>query len=85
MLTKLKNFVKSNFQDIFIILVVTLVALIAFGIGRLTAPKTEPIQIKNLEKASVEELKLPTEEGSVEETKTDYQGEVIGSVKSETH
>ena len=83
MLTKLKNFVKNNGSDIFVILVIILVALISFGIGRLTAPKTEPIQIKNLEKASVEDLKIPaTEQGSSE---TNYQGKVLGSKNSDKY
>jgi len=49
---KLVNGVKSNRQGIFIILVIMLIALIFFGLGRLTAPTEEPIQIKNLEEAS---------------------------------
>ena len=46
-------------QDTFLIIVIILIALIFFGIGRLTSPKTEPIQIMNLEKASVEDIKVP--------------------------
>ena len=86
MLTKLKNFVKNNGSDIFIISVIILVALISFGIGRLTAPKTEPIQIKNLEKALPSSLR--SEEGgqaSVEGIKTDYQGKVVGSKNSDKY
>ncbi len=40
-------------EDVFIVATIVLVALIFFGIGRLTSPKSEPIQIMNLEKASV--------------------------------
>jgi len=56
MLSHLKNYFKSNKSDLFIIAVIIMVALIFFGIGRLTASKTEPIQIKNLEQGSVENL-----------------------------
>lgn len=87
MLTKLKNFVKDNGSDIFIILVVILVALIAFGIGRLTVPKTEPIQIKSLEKASVQDIapeqavSVPTDVG----TTTSQGGKVVGSKNSDKY
>lgn len=83
MLSQFKNFSKKNGSDIFIILVVILVALISFGIGRLTTPKTEPIQIKNLEKASVEDLKIPTQEQGTSEI--NYQGKVVGSKNSDKY
>lgn len=86
MLANLKSFVKNNWSDIFIILTIILVALIGFGIGRLTAPKTEPIQIKNLEKLSPSSLR--SEEGgqaSVEVIKTNYQGKVVGSKNSDKY
>ena len=73
-------------DDWFIVLAVILVALISFGIGRLTAPKGEPIQIKNLEKALPSSLR--SEEGgqaSVEGIKTDYQGKVLGSKNSDKY
>ena len=86
MLAKLKNFVKNNGSDVFIILAVILVALIAFGIGRLTAPKSEPIQIKNLEKESIEDLIVLVQENTGQGIENvNYQGKVVGSVKSETH
>jgi hypothetical protein len=43
MLAKLKEFVKSNSRDIFIIMVIILIALIFFGLGRLSAPNKEPV------------------------------------------
>jgi len=43
--SKLADGVNRNRHDIFIILVVILIALIFFGLGRLTAPTEEPIQI----------------------------------------
>lgn len=84
MLTQFKNFI--NNPDTFIILAIILVALIFFGIGRLTTPTKEPILIKNLEKASVEDIK-PLEEGiSEEETyQGDYEGKVLGSVNSDKY
>lgn len=74
-------------QDLFIIITIVLVALIAFGVGRLTSPKQEPIQIMNLEKASVEDLKIPTteEEGSEATYQGDYTGKVLGSVNSDKY
>ena len=75
-------------EDVFIITTIVLVALIAFGIGRLSAPKGEPIQIMNLEKASVEDISpyAPTEVETSEDKKTpDYQGRVLGSVASDKH
>ena len=71
-------------QDTFIIIAIILVALISFGIGRLTSPKEEPIQIMNLDKASVEEIKIPAEEEQ-ESGEIDYKGRVIASSRSETH
>ncbi len=43
MLSHLKN--NFNPKDAFIVLVIILVALIFFGLGRLSAPVEEPIQI----------------------------------------
>jgi len=86
MLSQFKNFIKNNGSDIFIIGVIILVALIAFGIGRLSAPKTEPIQIKNLEKASVEELSPFAPKGASEDKEgSDYQGKVVGSKNSDKY
>ncbi|MDP2922736.1 MAG: Ada metal-binding domain-containing protein [Candidatus Omnitrophota bacterium] len=85
-LTDKFNGVKKNSSDIFIVLIVILVALIAFGIGRLTAPKSEPILIKNLEQASVEDLKIeqstsaPTDVGT-----TADKGKVVGSKNSDKY
>lgn len=70
-------------EDWFIIATVILVTLISFGIGRLTAPKTEPIQIKNLEKANVEQLKIPVQEQGSSEI--NYQGKVVGSKNSDKY
>jgi hypothetical protein len=86
MLSQIKNFSKKNGSDVFIVLTVILVALISFGIGRLSVPKTEPIQIKNLEKTSVEDLKIeqsipaPPDVG----TTTD-KGKVVGSKNSDKY
>jgi len=86
MLSHLKNYFKSNQSDLFIIAVIVLVALICFGIGRLTAPKTEPIQIKGLEQASVEDLSgeqssfVPTDVGTTED-----KGAVVGSKNSDKY
>ena len=72
-------------QNLFIILTIIFVALIFFGIGRLTSPKSEPIQIINLEKASVEDIK-PLEKGINEKTyQGDYKGKVLGSVNSDKY
>lgn len=73
-------------EDMFIVATIVLAALIFFGIGRLTAPKEEPIHIVNLEKASVEDIK-PSEEGINEEQtyQGDYKGKVLGSVNSDKY
>jgi hypothetical protein len=86
MLAKLKNLVKNNGSDIFIVLTVILVALISFGIGRLSAPKSEPILIKNLEQGNVEQLmseqsiSAPTDAGT-----TADKGKVVGSKNSDKY
>jgi len=86
MLSRFKNFCKDKQSDLFIIITIILVALIAFGVGRLTAPKTEPIQIKNLEKASVQDITPEQEEGTAQkETQGDYQGQVVGSKNSDKY
>jgi len=46
-------------QDSFLILAIILIALIFFGMGRLSSPSKEPVLIKGLEKASVENIKAP--------------------------
>jgi hypothetical protein len=86
MLSHFKNFIKNSASDLFIVLVVILVALICFGIGRLTTPKSEPVLIKNLERAFPSSFR--SEEGgqaSVEDIKTDYQGKVVGSKNSDKY
>jgi len=66
-------------QDLFLILVIILIALIFFGIGRLSIPNKEPVLIKGLEKASVEDIKAPViEQGSNE---INYKGRVVASSK----
>jgi len=73
-------------QDLFLIITIILVALVFFGIGRLTSPKSEPILIQNLDKASIEDLKIPAEEQGSEETyQGDYQGKVLGSINSDKY
>ena len=84
MLSRFKNFI--NNPDRFFILIIVLVALIFFGIGRLTSPKEEPIQIMNLEKARPSSLR--SEDGgqaSVEAINTDYQGKALGSINSDKY
>jgi len=86
MLAKLKNFVKTNGSDIFIVLTVILVALISFGIGRLTMPKSEPILIKNLEQGSVEDIDVENQ-GKVYPPATEQSdvGRVVGSKNSDKY
>ncbi len=84
MLKSVKQYIQDRASDLFIILVIFLVALISFGVGRLTAPKSEPILIKNLDKASVEDLTVPVQEQGTSET-TDYQGKVLGSKNSDKY
>jgi len=85
MLAKIKTFVKNNFQDIFIILVIILVALICFGVGRLTSPKTEPILIKNLEQASVGSLEIEQAASVPLSGTTADKGRVVGSKNSDKY
>ena len=75
-------------QDLFIVLLIVLIALIFFGIGRLSAPQGEPVLIKGLEKASIEDIKFPPDEqGGTEgdQEETDYKGKVVGSVNSDKY
>ena len=73
-------------QDLFIIITIILIALIFFGIGRLTSPKSEPIQIMNLEKASVEDISPYAPDRASEDRKIpDYEGKVLGSINSDKY
>jgi len=84
----IKDFLKRNGSDIFIVLIVILVALISFGIGRLTTPKSEPILIKNLEQGNVNELmgeQPPSAKATEGEGGVNYQGKVIGSKNSDKY
>jgi len=73
-------------QDTFIIITIILVALIFFGIGRLTGPVKEPILIKNLEKASIENIKAPEKERADQEIyQGEYKGKVVGSINSDKY
>ncbi|OGZ31999.1 MAG: hypothetical protein A2V69_00115 [Candidatus Portnoybacteria bacterium RBG_13_40_8] len=73
-------------DDWFVVATVILVALISFGIGRLTAPKTEPIQIKNLEKASVQDIAPEQKEGTVQgKNQEEHKGMVVGSKNSDKY
>ena len=69
-------------QDLFLILVIILIALIFFGMGRLSSPNKEPVLIKGLDKASVEDIKAPVIEQG---TESNYQGKVLGSVNSDKY
>jgi len=84
--SQLFNRVKNNSSDIFVILVIILVALISFGIGRLTIPRSDPIQIKNLEKASIENLEIK-DQGKIypPATKQSDVGRVVGSKNSDKY
>jgi len=50
MLAKIKNFIKSNEKDLFIAIIIILVALISFGLGRLSKIRENKplINIENL-------------------------------------
>lgn len=73
-------------QDLFLIITIILVALVFFGIGRLTSPKSEPILIQNLDKASVEDLSPYAPERASEDRKIpDYEGKVLGSINSDKY
>lgn len=73
-------------EDVFIVATIVLVALIFFGIGRLTSPKSEPIQIMNLEKASVEDISPYAPDRASEDRKIpDYEGKVLGSINSDKY
>jgi len=85
MLAKIKNLVKGNFQDIFIILVIMFVALICFGLGRLTVPTKEPVLIKNLKEASVEDLKIEQSASVPLSGTTADKGRVVGSKNSDKY
>jgi len=71
-------------DDWFIVATVILVALIAFGIGRLTAPKAAPIQIKNLEETSIEDIE---NQGQIYSPATEQSdvGQVVGSKNSDKY
>jgi len=81
MLSNFKNFVKERESDITLTIGIVLVALISFGIGRLTAPQinNEPIVIEgptaSIEQ-SVSEISQPTNKETTE------QGRFVGSVNS---
>ncbi len=89
MLSRFKDFFKEKWQDIFIIATIVLIALISFGIGRLTAPKREPIEIKGMEKANIQDLMMPDKISSAEsddkKEELNYQGKVVGSIKSDKY
>lgn len=85
MLSQFKNLSKN--QNLFIIITIILVALISFGIGRLTTPTKEPVLIKNLEKASIEEIKgnLEGDKRIQRDEKGTYEGKVVGSKNSDKY
>lgn len=85
MLSHFKEFIKSKQSDVFIVTVIILVALITFGIGRLTAPKSEPILIKNLEKASIEDIEINQKTEQENNEVKNYQGKVVGSKNSDKY
>lgn len=86
MLSRFKNLCKNKQSDLFIIITIILVALIAFGVGRLSASKSEPILIKNLEQASIENIAPKQEEKTIQnEIQGSYQGQVVGSKNSDKY
>lgn len=85
MLSQIKKISKNSGGDIFIVLTVILMALIFFGIGRLSVPKTEPIQIINLEKAKIDDLEITEKQEVIKSENTDYQGAVVGSKNSDKY
>lgn len=52
MLAKIKNFIKTNEKDLILVVTIILVALISFGLGRLSkiGESRTPITIENLNK-----------------------------------
>lgn len=68
MLPHLKQFVKENETDLFIVAAVVLTALLSFGLGRLTAPASieDPIIFRNMAPASAHEA-VSEEEQTQEE------------------
>ena len=90
MLARIKDYFKRNHSDLFIIAVIVFVALIAFGIGRLSAPKSEPVLIRNLEQASVEDLIPGQNEEAIQRgnegtIQGEYKGQVVGSKNSDKY
>jgi len=89
MLSQIKIFIKRNGNDIFIVLVVILVALIFFGIGRLTAPKSEAIRIENLRQITPEDLLKEATNSQLNANSTDgasvYTGKVVASKNSDKY
>lgn len=80
MLSQFKKII--NKDDFFLVIAVILVALIAFGIGRLSAPKEEPVLIKNLEQAPIEDIKGKAYPSATEQSDV---GRVVGSKNSDKY
>lgn len=70
MLTKIKNFIKSEEKDIVIVVIIITVALISFGLGRLSKieEKKTPIIVENISasvKTSADKTTISSQEGIV--------------------
>lgn len=70
MLAKIKNFIKSEEKDIIIVVVIITVALISFGLGRLSKieEKKTPIIVENISasvKTSADKTTISSQEGIV--------------------
>jgi len=81
MLSNFRNFVKEHESDITLTIGIALVALISFGVGRLTAPQTnkEPIIIQGLT-ASIEQSASEASQPTNKETTE--QGRFVSSINS---
>jgi len=74
-------------DDWFIVGAIILVALIGFGAGRLTVPKSLPIQLNNVEKADIDKLSAePTAPAPNSVGATSSQGgKVVASKNSDKY
>jgi len=81
MLSNFKQFVKEHESDILLTIGIVLVALISFGVGRLTSPQInkEPIVIQESTAAIEQSLSEDLKEINKE---TAGQGRFVGSIKS---
>lgn len=82
MSNKIKKLVKNNESDILLVIGIVLIALIAFGAGRLTAPESSREQIIfNEAPASISEA-IIQEQGTDDQV---FEGKFVGSSKSDKY